>query len=290
MSNASSHAALPQGNADQIVYWNSAAGQRWADLQGRIDAVFAPLTAAALDFAAPRQGAAVVDVGCGAGATILELAGHVGSSGRIVGIDVSEPMLAVAAGRVASQGIAHASVLLADAATHPFERGTFDLAFSRFGVMFFADPVAAFTNIRTALVAGGRLAFACWQPLAANPWFTVPVGALKPLLPPAPPADPWAPGPFAFADPDRVRGILTAAGFEDVGIERHATSMRLGDLAAAVDFVTQIGPAARLLGEADVEQRPALIAALRGALAPHDGPAGVVLGGAIWLVSARSAI
>lgn len=283
----SSEPAL-QGNAEQVDYWNSAAGLRWAALQERIDAAFAPLTAAALDFAAPRQGAAVIDIGCGAGATILGLAARVGPSGRVLGVDVSEPMLAVAARRIASENLDRTDVVLADAATQPFERGAFDLAFSRFGVMFFADPVAAFANVRTALVSGGRLAFACWRPLADNPWFAVPVGALKPLLPPAPPSDPWAPGPFAFADPDRVRGLLAAAGFEHVAIEPHDTIMRLGDLPAALDFVSQIGPASRALNEADAERRPALIEALRAALGAHDGPDGVVLGGAIWLVSARS--
>ena len=275
-------------NTDQIAYWNSAAGERWAHLQARIDGVFAPLTAAALAFAAPEPGSRVVDIGCGAGATVLGLAEAVGGSGRVLGVDVSKPMLAVAEQRVAAATLPQATLLLADASTHAFAPQTFDLVFSRFGVMFFADPVAAFANIKTGLVDGGRLAFACWQPLKANPWFEVPVAALRPLLPPAPPADPLEPGPFAFADPDRVRGILNAAGFDDIRIEPHQTRMNLGSLTAALDFVTQVGPSSRALGDAEPEARPALIAALRSALAARDSPDGVVLGGAIWLVSART--
>ncbi|MCW6509600.1 class I SAM-dependent methyltransferase [Lichenifustis flavocetrariae] len=276
-------------NTDQIAYWNSVAGERWALLQARIDAVFAPLTGAALAFAAPKSEERVVDIGCGAGATVLGLAQAVGGSGHVLGVDVSKPMLTVAERRVAAETLPQATLLLADASTHTFAPRTFDLVFSRFGVMFFADPVAAFANIRTGLVDGGRLAFACWQPLKANPWFEVPVAALRPLLPPAPPADPLEPGPFAFADADRVRGILDAAGFEDIRIEPHHTRMNLGSPTAALDFLTQVGPASRALGDAEPENRPALIDAVRSALASHDGPDGIVLGGAIWLVSARTA-
>ena len=279
----------PEGaNADQIAYWNGDAGERWAGLQGRIDGVFAPLTAAALAFAAPGRGSRVVDVGCGAGATVLELAKAVGPAGRVTGIDVSRPMLAVAERRVEAERLGNVELLLADASAHPFEPNGADLAFSRFGVMFFADPVGALANLRSGLAPGGRLAFACWQAMPASSWFEVPAAAVRALLPPAYSADPAAPGPFAFADPDRLRGLLDGAGFADVRIEPHRAAMTLGDLQAAVEFVTQVGPTSRALAQAEPLRRPALVEALRSALEPHGGPEGVVLEGAIWLVAARA--
>ncbi len=280
----------PADNADQRAFWNGAAGERWATLQARIDAAFAPVTAAALAVAAPAAGTGVLDVGCGAGASVLALAEAVGPSGRVLGVDVSRPLLEVAERRAAQAGLVQARFLLADAATHAFAPGGVELVFSRFGVMFFADPAGAFRNIQTALRTGGRLAFVCWQPLAANPWVRVPLEALRPLLPsPEAPADPLAPGPFAFADPDRVRAILEDAGFGDIAVEPHRTTLRLSgpaDRATAVDFVGQVGPVSRAVTEAGPDARPALVAALDEALVPYDGPEGVELGGAVWLVSA----
>lgn len=281
--------ATPSDNADQVAYWNGRTGGVWATLQSRIDAVFAPLTAAALTYASPERGSAVLDIGCGAGATVLALAEAVGPSGRVLGIDVSEPMLAVAARRIEAQALAQAAVQRGDAAIYAFAQDAFDLVFSRFGVMFFADPAAAFFHIRTALRSKGRLAFACWQPLAENPWFSVPLDALRPHVAPQPAPEPLVPGPFAFANPDQVRGVLSKAGFGEIAIEPHRTTMHLGDnLAAAVDFVAQVGPTARALTETDPEARPALLASITASLAPHESETGVTLGGAIWLVSARA--
>lgn len=288
MTSDSGPAAPTDSNADQVAYWNSVAGERWAERQAQIDALFAPMTETVLDFAAPKPGTAVLDIGCGAGATVLALARRVGPSGRVTGVDISKPLLDVASRRLATEVVQNASVMMADAETKPFEPQKFDLAFSRFGVMFFADPVAAFRNIRSALVEGGRLAFVCWQPLAANAFFAVPAGAIKPLLPPAPPPDPHAPGPFAFADPDRVRKILVDAGFSDVAITPHRMTIQLGPLSDAIDFLMQIGPAARAIGETEREKRPPLIEALRKAVAEHDSPEGIALGGAVWLVAAKA--
>ncbi len=276
-------------NADQITYWNSRAGERWAAMQADIDAVFAPLTKATLDWTDAKPGDRVLDVGCGCGTSTLELARRVGASGRVLGVDVSEPMLGLATER--ARAVSQIELRLADASTHPFEPGTRDVVFSRFGVMFFDDPTAAFRNIRTVLTSEGRLAFVCWQPIAENSWFSVPVEAVRPNVPDQPPSDPYAPGPFAFAEPDRVRAILAAAGFSRIVITPHRTTMRLGgpgDLDGAADFSTKIGPAARMLAEVEPEVRAAAMGDVRAALAPFDGPDGVVLGGAVWLVSARA--
>lgn len=277
-------------NAAQIAYWNSPATAGWLAEQERIDAMLAALTEAALDRAAPAAGERAVDIGCGCGATVLALARRVGPAGDVLGLDVSERMVGRARERVAEAGLLHARVELGDAAERPFAPEA-DLLFSRFGVMFFADPVAAFANLRRALRPGGRMLFAAWRPLAENPWFFLPVQAARPHLgPPEPPPEPGAPGPFAFDDPARVRGILDAAGWRGVDIAPHDTALRVappGDLEEAARGATNFGPLARALAAAGPGAREAVGPSVAEALRAFDGPEGVVLPGAVWLVSAR---
>ena len=157
--------------------------------------------------------------------------------------------------------------------------------------MFFDDPVAAFANVRRALTSGGRLVFACWQRLSENPWFLVPIIAAKAHLPDQPPPDPDAPGPFAFANPERVRRILASAGFGVVQIEPHQTAMRLGgpgDLERATDGAIEIGPVRRLLAGAGPDVEARVRASIRNALAVHMQPDGITLAGSVWLVAATS--
>ena len=277
------------GNAAQIAYWNDKAAVTWTTFQEHIDTVFAPLTAVALDAAAPATGERVIDVGCGCGATVLELARRVGPTGHVLGLDVSEPMSARARERIAAEKMGNAKVVVDDAATYASPRDDADLLFSRFGVMFFADPAAAFANLRLAMRPGGRLLCMAWRPLAENPWFTVPMEAARPLLPPQPPPEPYAPGPFAFADAERVRGILAAAGWREASIVRHDKPMRLagvGQLDAATEFATRVGPLARALAEVDADLRSRARQAVREALRASDGPSGIWLAGSIWLVAA----
>jgi SAM-dependent methyltransferase len=143
----------------------------------------------------------------------------------------------------------------------PLEASRYDAAFSRFGVMFFADPVAAFANVLRALKPTGRLSFVCWRPLSENPWMHVPLEAARSLLPPASPSDPTAPGPFAFANPDRVRSILTAAGFSRIAIDPFDTPIGGADLAQTVDLALRIGP----LG-ATLREQPDLLPSVVGAV------------------------
>ncbi len=278
-------------NAQQADYWNHVAGQTWVALQARLDRLFAPLTEVAIEHAAPRPGERAIDIGCGCGATVLELARRVGPGGHVLGVDISAPMLAVARERAAEAGLAQATLTRADMATHAFAPGDFDLAFSRFGVMFFDDPPAAFANLRRALKPSGRLVFACFRAPAENLWVTVPFAATKHLLPPTPPPGPEEPGQFAFADPDRVRRILTAAGFHDIELARHDPAMRMagpGGAAEAAAFSIQLGPAARALIGAPEALRTAVREALEAEYRRHDGPDGIILSGAIWIVSAKS--
>lgn len=280
----------PTPNADQAAYWNAGAGDTWASLQDRLDHQLEPLGLRAMAALAPRPGERVLDVGCGAGQTSLALAGAVAPGGSVLGVDISHPLLEVARRR--GEGIAGLTFQEADAQTASFEAASFDAAFSRFGVMFFSDPPAAFANIRRALKPGGRLAFVCWRRPDENPFMSLPMAAAMAHLPapavPPPTPDPHAPGPFAFADPDRVRGILAAAGFTDVELTPHDQKIGSGDLDQTLAVSLKVGPLGAMLRE-HPDRRDAVVAAVREALAAHDGPDGVKLPSATWIVTARSA-
>lgn len=275
-------------NADQIEYWNSKVGDIWVQMQERMDRALTPVTAALLAAAAPQPGESVLDIGCGAGETTLAAAFAVGDAGDVVGLDISEQLLARARERGEAL-LSPASFIHADAASWA-DDGDFDLIMSRFGVMFFADPQAAFAHFHQLAAPGGRLVFACWQPAARNLWATLPLRVLADLLPEQPAADPHAPGPFAFADAARVATLLEAAGWHDIAFHSLPFAMLIGSgddpIADAVSFNLKIGPAARAVRDAGIgdQARPLLAAALQDHL--RDG--GVQLPGAIWLVTARA--
>lgn len=291
MPETESQTGAPEpANADQITYWNGDAGARWAAYQPRIDLMLTQVTQSTLDHARPQEGERVVDVGCGCGSTVLELSRRVGPGGSVTGVDISEPMLAVAAERVRAQHLTNVTLLRADASQHTFEPEATDLVFSQFGVMFFNDPAGAFANMRRALRRSGRLAFVCWRPFTDNPCFVVPFEAAKPFLPPQPPPDPRAPGPFAFADPERLRRILQEAGFSAIEIDRHDPMACLGgpdELEAAAALGVRVGPVARPLADAGPEAKAGAQRAILEALKPHCGPHGILLQAGVWLVSAR---
>ncbi len=269
-------------NAAQIEFWNGEAGDTWVQAQERMDEMLEGLTTAALDHAAPAAGQRVIDIGCGCGGTTLAIAER-GAS--VWGVDVSAPMLERARARAAGTENVHFSETDAAAASYTPDH---DLIFSRFGVMFFADPVAAFANLRTALKPDGRLVFLCWQAARDNPWVAVAGRAVQPFLtPPETAPDPRAPGPFAFAESDYVHQLLADAGFSRVACEPLEGSMRLGgSLDEVLEFQGQIGPLARALAELDEATRAQAVAAAREALAPHMSAAGLELGARCWLVSA----
>jgi SAM-dependent methyltransferase len=279
-------------NAEQLRYWNEVAGPRWVRFQERLDREIAGLGLLALERAALAEGEAVLDVGCGCGGTSLEIARRVGPRGRVLGLDISRPMLALARERQAEAGAAQLRFEEADAQTAALEPGAFDVLFSRFGVMFFADPAAAFTNLRRALRPGARLAFVCWQRLPDNPWMMVPMGALAKHLPLPPPPPPGAPGPFAFADAARVQGLLEAAGFSSVeaGDVREPLRLGGGSLDDAVEFALEVGPAASVLREAGAgpELRAQVAASVREALEPYAAGGSPSLPSAAWIFTARN--
>lgn len=278
----------PSANADQIAYWNAAAGETWVAQQDRLDRQLQPLGRTAMAALGPAADERLIDVGCGCGQTSLELAGEVGPDGSVLGVDISAPMLAVARRRAAEAGLTNVRFLEADAQTRAFARGGADAVFSRFGVMFFGDPPAAFANLHQALRPGGRLAFVCWRPLALNEWMLLPMrAALEHLPPPPSPADPSGPGPFAFADADRVRSILAEGGFKAIEIDAHDTLVGGNGLEETVALSLRVGPLGMMLRE-NPGQRDTVIDSLRTALEPHAGPSGVFLPASVWIVTATA--
>lgn len=273
----------------QRAFWNSEATRRWVTEQVRIDRIFAAVTDAALAAAAPKPGDSVLDIGCGTGTTLLRLAEAVGPDGRVLGVDISEQQVALARQRIASAGATLARVVLDDAATHDFPPAAFDLAFSRFGVMFFADPIAAFSNIRRAMKPAGRLAFAVFRPGAENPWATASIAAIRHLLTPPAPPEPEEPGQFAWGDPARVRRILSGAGFRDVALAPLDLPITLGaDATEASRVAMFLGQGARLLYGLPEATREAARSAFEAFFKTHEGPGGVALRGGLWLVSAAN--
>jgi SAM-dependent methyltransferase len=271
-------------NAAQAAYWNETVGPSWVAMQDALDRQLRPLGLKAMEALGPKPGERLIDVGCGCGDTSLELARRVGGAGAVLGADISGPMLAVARRRAEAAELAWVRFAQADAQIVAFQPG--DGVFSRFGVMFFADPTAAFANLRKALKPGGRVAFVCWRPLTENPWMTVPMAGVAPLLPePLPPAPPGAPGPFAFADRDRLHGILGGAGFTDIVIEASDQKIGQGDLETASRIALNAGPVA-MAARTYPDLRDRIQDAVRVALAAHETPDGVLLGSSVWIVRA----
>lgn len=282
--------SAPEGpNAEQIRYWNEVSAPTWVRLEAKISAQLRPFGERVLARAGIGPGLRVLDVGCGGGDTTRAIARLVGPGGAVTGLDISEAMLSLAERLASEEGLANVRLLLADAQTEELPEAAFDAVVSRFGVMFFADPAAAFGNLRRALVPGGRLAFVCWRAPQENPWMWVPAAAAAQHVPITPP-EPHAPGPCALADADRTRRILEAAGFDEVEVSPVDHPVSLGEarsLDEAVAFLLEVGPAARALREAGGSATEAVRASIREALIPYATGAGVSMGGATWVVTAR---
>ncbi len=275
-------------NAQQAEYWNGPGGRHWLERQVMQDALLAPVSRIVLAAAKARPGERVIDIGCGCGDTSLTLAQAVGPSGHVLGLDLSEAMLSRASERT-PPGLA-AQFIAADATTYAFAANSADLLFSRFGVMFFADPKLSFANMRKALKPSGRLVFACWREAKRNPWLILPLRAAIQHLPLLPEVGPEDPGPFSFANEARVRAILAGAGFHDATLTPHELELDIacgGGLDGAVDSALAIGPASRALEGQPEDLRAAATQAIRAALAVHLRDGRVPLGGAIWIVEAR---
>lgn len=273
-------------NADMLAFWNGKGGDTWVARQEHTDITLQPATDAFLAFAAPRVGGRVVDIGCGCGGPTLEFARAVGARGSVAGLDISGPMLAEGKRRANAAGVTNVDWRQADPATVALD--PYDLLISAFGVMFFGDREAAFSNMRRAAAPDARMALICWRSLAENPWMEVPMTAAAQHLPPRPKSAPNAPGMFAFADRDHVTKVVTAARwapprFEKLDLDLDIAAGR--GLDEAVVQSTQIGAVNSWLRNQPAEVVSSAIASIREALAPYADGASVRLPGAMWLIS-----
>ena len=280
---------MNNSNMIDLAYWRGAGGDQWARHNAFTEHMFVPVTAALLDAAGAKPGEHVIDVGCGCGGLALALAQQVGPRGRVLGIDVSPAMLALA--RRLAPPDAKIQFVEADATAHAFDAAGFDLLISRHGVMFFSDPVRAFANLRRALKPNGRLVFSCFRNPRDNPWVMTPLQAAYRFVPPLPKPGPEDPGPFAFADETRVRRILGAAGFAGIALTPLDVMLEIGGgrgLDGAAANALEIGPTSRAVAGLDATTRDRVTAAVREALVPHVKGDRVELGAAIWIVTARN--
>ena len=276
-------------NAAMRRYWNTVAGPRWVATPGFRERRNQESLALLLAHLRLTGGESVLEIGCGTGALTLPLAEAVGEHGRVVAVDISEPMLGAARRKVGERGMRNVTLLSGDAQVFAFEPGAFDLATSRMGVMFFADPAAAFRNIKGALKPGGRLVFACWAPLSENRhWLISYDVALRHLGRPEPPPA-HEPGPLAFGDPDYIRGVLTTAGFAEIAVERAHPTIICGSPEEEARQAVMMGPTARLLEakRPDETTRQTIAREIEAAFAAEAATGPIRAPATIFLVSAR---
>lgn len=273
-------------NAKEIAYWNGANGRKWVRFQESMDRMLEPLSRQAIETAGIDAGQSVLDIGCGCGGTSLDLARRVGPDGSVTGIDISTDMLARAVARAAAEPGLPLRFLNADASTESWTEPR-DHAFSRMGVMFFRDPVASFGNIRGALKPGGRFTFVCWGDRTRNPWRSIPMAVAERHIDLPPSTPPNEPGPFAFADGDRIRQILTEAGFAEIRVEVLERDLLLGEtVEGAAEHAVQLGPLGNVLREAPAAVQARVADEMREAMSPHLQSDGVRLGCSCWLATA----
>lgn len=276
-------------NAKQYEEWNNATGRRWRERHEAVDRQIAPFGRRAMDRAEIRVGQHILDVGSGCGETTLELARRVGASGFVTAVDISRLLIDEARQLAEQAGVANVRFEAADAQTFPFPPQSIDLVFSRFGIMFFDDPEAAFTNLRKALRPAGRLSFVCWPAAQENLFMTIPIAAANRHGTLPEPGDPDAPGALAFADPERVRSILSHAGFSDITTDRVIEKVGGGTLDETAWMLMELGPLSRIAEEIDEKTRAEILADIRDALAGFESAGRIWLDATAWLVTAIAA-
>ena len=271
--------------SEQKALWNGAAGRAWVDAQAVLDRLFEPLEARLVEAVTAASARAVLDVGCGTGSTTLAIARALGPQGRTIGVDLSEPMIGLARARAAQEPVS-AEFICADAQTHAFEPRSVDMITSRFGVMFFSEPVQAFSNLRRAARNDAQLRLIVWRSADENPFMTTAERAAAPLLPGLPPRRPDGPGQFAFANREDVQSILKTSGWSDIDFRRLDVLCTLAeeDLAR---YATRLGPVGMFLENADRETRARIAAAVRSAYDPFVHGDEVRFTAACWMISAR---
>ena len=280
-------------NQQQKDMWNGRAGASWVRHNTLLEQLLAEPGRRCMDSLSLPSGAELLDVGCGCGNQTLEWASRLDTDSTVTGVDISEPMLALAEElKVANQSALNATIefVEGDASDSLFPNETFDAIYSRFGVMFFADPTAAFATLRETLKPEGQLGFVCWQSPALNPFFTAPMQAALSVLPPPPPAKPGAPGPFGLADRDVIERVLTDAGFTALKIEPLTLQLSVGSSQSFDEIfeeLIQIGPAAALIAESDPALKEPARAAVYERLSEfYSSKKGVSFEANFWLVNA----
>jgi SAM-dependent methyltransferase len=276
-------------NADQIESWDGFIGQRWVDDAERLDRMSREFGEQIIVRLAPLPGERILDIGCGSGALALAIGPIVGVDGSVTGVDISGPMLELARSRSERAGVGNIVFEKGDAQVHSFPQATFDAAVSRFGVMFFDDPVASFSNMSRALKPGGRIVFTCWQDFLCNDWIMVPASAALEHVPMPDLGEPGGPGPFSFADAGRLRQVLRESAFRDIVIEEIVCPVRLGDsVDDACDYLRHSEIADVLMMGVDPETAGRAWAAVEETLEANAGGTGVEFNGAALLVSAKA--
>ncbi|MQA84308.1 MAG: methyltransferase domain-containing protein [Streptosporangiales bacterium] len=285
-SDPSADASQRVVNVEQAEAWNGDDGRHWVAHRDRYDAMLPRFTRRLMQAADVSPGERVLDIGCGAGETTCAAA-RAARGGTALGADISRPLLGEARRRAEREGLDNVRFEEADAQVHPFGAGRFDVAISRFGVMFFADPAAAFANIARALAPGGRLAFLAWQQAAHNEW-VVTLGAALAAHVELPQMGGDGPGPFSLADPEGIRQLLGQTGLTQVTVDAVTEPIRLGsDVEDVIDFAQDLGLVRDLLADVDTATKSRALDGMRDALAPHHTEDGILLGAAAWLVTAR---
>ena len=273
--------AMPTTDDTQSARWNGPSGNAWVDAQAVLDALYKPFEDLVVEEVAAVGGRRVLDVGCGTGATTLAVARLLGAAGRCTGIDVSEPMITAARARAGTE----VDLIQADAQDHDLGAAVYDTIVSRFGVMFFDDPVAAFANLRRAARPGAALRFIAWRDMAANPFMTTAERAAAPLLPTIPARRPDGPGQFAFADRDTVEAILARSGWTGVDLRPIDVTCTLPE-PELIGYVTRLGPLGQALPSADGPTRARVVETVRAAFEPYVHGAEVRFTAACWLTAA----
>jgi ubiquinone/menaquinone biosynthesis C-methylase UbiE len=274
-------------NSESQSYWNEEGGNKWAENIDIVESIIEPLSEILIEKIAAKNGENVLDVGCGGGITSIKLANMVSPAGSVLGVDVSEPIISIAQKR--AEAIDNISFQQRDAAAVELGADHFDIITSRFGVMFFDDPVSAFKNLHSSLKNTGRLIFLCWRALDENPWIADPAKAAFEIVPPPADAekpDPKAPGPFSLADKEHLISILTSAGFNNIDLEPVDSDLPMGEPEQAISFLMKMGPAAEILKEATDDKRAEVAIAMQKILSKYEKDGETRIPSATWLVSA----
>ena len=275
-------------NQDQKDFWNNQKGQIWVSLEQKIDSMLEPLGDETLKILAVKDGEHIIDVGCGTGTTTLKLAGLLCNNGSVTGVDISKPILECAKKKARESSANNIEFVLADAQNHDFVFESCDAIFSRFGLMFFEDPVAAFSNLRKGLKSGGRLTFVCWADRSVNDWIEVSTNIANKYLELPPKAAPRDPGPFAFEDPLYLNEVLSDAGWNEILIENFATTNVVGkSIKEAADFLSRMGPMSVPFENSEGSVQRKVIGALEECFVDYFTRRGVEMHFSTWIVIAN---